>query len=205
MEISLIKKFLKQIALIMTKEKDHLILEDSIVGDGDLGLTMSDGFNAAYKAIKNSKQNDAGLLLYYSGKTMGSAVPSTMGTLMASGLMQAGKALRGKTDLSRIDIITLFSSFLDGVQHLGKAKEGEKTFIDGFAPGLRALQSSIEKPLKESAKDAKKAANQGYLSTKGKIAIHGRAATRGEASRKLLDPGALVASYILEAFYNSID
>ena len=73
-----------------------LINLDSIVGDGDLGLTMSDGFVAAYKAVAESEETDAGRILYNAGKAMSTAVPSTMGTLMASGLMQAGKVLKGK-------------------------------------------------------------------------------------------------------------
>lgn len=205
MDATLIKNFLNTTAKVMMEEKDHLIEADSIVGDGDLGLTMSDGFTAASDAIKENPIQDCGKLLYAAGKAMSTAVPSTMGTLMASGLMSAGKALKGKTELTREDILSLFDAFLSGVIHLGKAKQGEKTFIDGFAPGCDALHATADVQLKESAKAAADASMKGYLGTKGMLAIHGRAATRGEASRALLDPGAYVGALLFKGFYLSLE
>ena len=51
METSYLIKLLKEISDIMAENKDKLIEMDGIVGDGDLGLTMSDGFKAAYDAV----------------------------------------------------------------------------------------------------------------------------------------------------------
>ena len=42
METSYLIKLLKEIRDIMAENKDKLIEMDGIVGDGDLGLTMSD-------------------------------------------------------------------------------------------------------------------------------------------------------------------
>ena len=53
-----IKKYLACVADIMEQEKELLITLDSVVGDGDLGLTMSDGFAAASLAIKDSEESD---------------------------------------------------------------------------------------------------------------------------------------------------
>ncbi len=36
------------------------------------------------------------------------------------------------------------------------------------------------------------------------LAIHGRAATRGEASRSLKDPGAAVALLMMQAFQKTV-
>lgn len=196
--------FLKQTKEIMYVQRDNLIKEDSIVGDGDLGLTMSDGFKSAYEAVKDNSVEDCGKVLYLAGKAMSTAVPSTMGTLMASGLMQAGITLKGKKELDREDIIEIFRSYLEGVIKRGKANIGEKTFIDGLSPGVETLIKTKELPLVESAEKAYKSSLLGYKNTKGMLAVHGRAATRGEASRELLDPGALVATLLMEAFYRSL-
>jgi dihydroxyacetone kinase-like protein len=204
MNVELIKSFLKEVSQIMVEQKDHLIDEDSIVGDGDLGLTMSDGFVAAYDTIKDSDEKDCGKALYFAGKAMSTKVPSTMGTLMASGLMQAGKAIKGKSELNRRDVVTIFAQYLEGVTHRGKAKVGEKTFVDGFYPAVEVLKDTENDVLVLSAKKASDAAMKGYNETKGLLAVHGRAATRGENSRKLLDPGALVAAYIMMGFYQSV-
>lgn len=199
-------EFFYELKEIMIKNKDYLIELDSVVGDGDLGLTMSDGFLAAYNTIKDSNETDCGKLLYYAGKAMGSAVPSTMGTLMASGLMRAGKELKGKTELVPSDFVTLFTAYMNGVSDLGKAKVGEKTFLDGLDPAVTTLQLQLSSghDLKTAAKEAAKAAREGFGKTAEMVAVHGRAATRGEASRTLLDPGAAVAMLIIEAFFMSL-
>ena len=187
---------------IMAENRDFLIETDSIVGDGDLGLTMSDGFAAAYNAAATFEEADIGKLCYMAGKAMSVAVPSTMGTLMASGLMQAGKTLKGRVELSLLEIGEMFDAFLQGVMARGKAKLGEKTFLDGFSPAVEALKVDgiLGRNIVEAAKNAASAAKAGYESTNTMIAIHGRAATRGEKSRELLDPGAAVAMLMMEAF-----
>lgn len=38
--------YLNELTIIMTEKKEYLIELDSKVGDGDLGLTMSEGFKA---------------------------------------------------------------------------------------------------------------------------------------------------------------
>ena len=48
------------------------------------------------------------------------------------------------------------------------------------------------------------AAEEGFKATTTMLAVLGRAATRGEASRSLEDPGAKVASLIMQAFAKSL-
>lgn len=206
MDIKYLLILLKCLKEIMEENRDYLIDLDSIVGDGDLGLTMSDGFAAAYKAAEGFDGNDAGKLLYTSGKAMSIAVPSTMGTLMASGFMNAGKVLKGKISLQNSDVALLFQAFMDGVSARGKAKIGEKTFLDGIFYAVEALNSSVlqNEPLAAGAKKAAAAAEEGFKNTSKLLAIHGRAATRGEASRTLLDPGAAVAMLMMRAFEKSV-
>lgn len=199
-------KLLKCLSDTMAENRDYLIELDSVVGDGDLGLTMGDGFSAAYKSAEGFDGDDIGKLLYFSGKAMSTAVPSTMGTLMASGLMNAGKVLKGKTELSNIDIADLFKAYMDGVSGRGKAKIGDKTFLDGIAPAVEALNSSVNngESLEKGAEKAAEAAEKGFKNTATMLAVHGRAATRGEASRALLDPGAAVAMLMMKAFEKSM-
>jgi len=200
-----IVKLLKNVADIMLKNKDYLIELDSVVGDGDLGLTMSDGFAAAYNAVKETDETDVGRILYNAGKAMSTAVPSTMGTLMASGLMNAGKALKEITEIELPEIAKLFEAYMEGVTLRGKAKVGDKTFLDGIAPAVEALNESVKSKdtLTSAAEKAANAAESGFKNTATMIAVHGRAATRGEASRALQDPGAAVAMLIMKAFKNS--
>ena len=82
----------------------------------------------------------------------------------------------------------------------GKAKVGEKTFLDGIDPAINSLKESLEHGLTvaQAAEKAVQAANDGYEHTATLLAVHGRAATRGEASRSLKDPGAYVAVLMMQ-------
>ncbi len=199
-------KVLESWKAIMADHREYLIEIDGVVGDGDLGLTMSDGFAAAYDAVAAGDEQDIGKMLYFGGKAMSTAVPSTMGTLMASGLMNAGKALRGKEEMGTAEVAALFRAYLDGVAGRGGAKIGDKTFLDGLAPAVESMEKDAAEnaALETMAQNAKQAAEKGFLATKGMLAVHGRAATRGEASRELLDPGAAVAKLLMEGFSNAV-
>lgn len=192
------KKLFSMWADTMAANKDYLINLDSIVGDGDLGLTMSDGFAAASKAAQDSDTDDLGNLFYFAGKAMSVAVPSTMGTLMASGLMEAGKNLKRKTQLELYNLGSIFEYYMNGVMLRGKAKIGEKTFIDGLHPAIQVLKEANENSdMTKIMNAARTASEEGAKNTTTMLAVHGRAAIRGEQSRSLLDPGAIVASLIV--------
>ena len=186
----------------MAQKRDWLIELDSVVGDSDLGLTMSDGFRAASDAANACDLTDVGKLCYQAGKAMASAVPSTMGTLMASGLMNAGKVLKGTEQLTSAQEAQLFEAYLEGVKNRGKAEVGDKTFLDGLAPAVKVLAEAAQAgPIgAEAAQAAADAAWKAFENTRGMRARHGRMAIRGEASRELLDPGAAVAALLMKGY-----
>ncbi|MEG1993006.1 MAG: DAK2 domain-containing protein, partial [Acetivibrio sp.] len=103
-------------------------------------------------------------------------------------------------------IATFFMAYEEGVMMRGKAKIGEKTFLDGINPAIEAMKKSFNKgeALEVVAKKAVEAAEEGYINTEKMLAVHGRAATRGEASRSLRDPGAKVAVLIMKAFQRTV-
>ena len=197
-----LRALLARWAGIMADKRDWLIELDSVVGDSDLGLTMSDGFRAASEAANACELTDVGKLCYQAGKAMATAVPSTMGTLMASGLMNAGKVLKGVEQLGSEQEAKLFEAYLEGVKNRGKAELGDKTFLDGLAPAVEVLtQAAKAGPIgAEAAQAAADAAWQAFENTRGMLAKHGRMAIRGEASRELLDPGAAVAALLMKGF-----
>lgn len=193
-------------AQVMEENKEELIRLDGLCGDSDLGLTMSAGFAAAAREANASDEQDIGKLSYLAGKAMASAVPSTMGTLMASGLMNAGKALRGQSVMDERGQADFFRAYYEGVQARGKAEPGDKTFLDGLKPALDAMETALQtgQSLSPMAQAAAQAARQGYENTRGMLARHGRMAIRSEASRAYLDPGAAVAALLVRAWADEV-
>ena len=84
---------------IFGEKKEELCEMDARMGDGDLGLTMQKGFGALPQLIRdNEAEGDIGKTLMKAGMKMAALVPSTMGTLMSSGIMEGGKAIGKKGD-----------------------------------------------------------------------------------------------------------
>ena len=167
MDNSYLIRLLKEISDIMSENRDHLIEMDSIVGDGDLGLTMGDGFKAVYEKVADGSITDAGKLLYQAGKAMASAVPSTMGTLMASGLMQAGKVRRVRKCLR----MPMWQSFLrpmkQVLQTAEKPKWEKRRLLTRIHPAVEVLMPLRHRvlSLEKMAAGAVKAAEDGFKNT----------------------------------------
>lgn len=206
MDSNAFKRLLQGWQATMQAHQQELIALDGLCGDSDLGLTMVAGFTAAAQAAQQSDEQDIGKLAYLAGKAMASAAPSTMGTLMASGLMNAGKALRGMQQLDLQGQEAMLTAYYEGVRMRGKAEPGDKTFLDGLLPALQALRQALAEnaPPAQAAASAAQAAQQGYEATRGMAAKHGRMAIRAEGARDFLDPGARVAALLVKAWAEQV-
>jgi len=190
---------------VMAARRDFLIELDGKVGDSDLGLTMSKGFAAAAEAVVGP-QEPPGKLLVRAGMAMAKAAPSTMGTLLATGLMRGGKALEGAERIATPEAHRLWAAFLNGILERGKARPGDKTVVDALAPAVEALAAAeaggLALPAAMAAAAA--AAARGVEATRDMIAQHGKAACFQEKSRGLPDAGATAALLVLEAMRDHV-
>jgi phosphoenolpyruvate---glycerone phosphotransferase subunit DhaL len=189
-------------AVLMNEKKDWLIELDGMMGDGDLGLTMSTGFNKVVDALKNFEETDIGGILSQAGMVLAQAVPSTMGTLMATGLMKGGILVQGKHQIDLVDFAVMLDGFVTGIMTRGKAKPGDKTIVDSLYPAVLALKTAVQggKALNEGLELAYEAAAKGLAETENMISQHGRAAYYQEKSLGKQDPGAAVGKLFLQAF-----
>lgn len=190
---------------IMLANRDELIRLDGVAGDSDLGLTMTDGFAAARDAVAAFDGTDTGKLLYTGGKAIMGHAPSSLGTLLGSGFLEAGKQLRGRDELPLSEAHRFFQALEDNIMSRGGSKVGDKTFLDGIDPAIRILASADwsagEAQVLRQAADA---AAAGAENTKNMIARHGRMAIRGEDSIGMLDPGAVVGALLVAAFAQAL-
>ena len=195
-----ILKILQNLKALYNDRKDFLVELDGRMGDGDLGLTMSKGFTAAYDELKDTAETDIGKIFMKAGMQMAKAAPSTMGTLMGTGFMRGGKAVAGKAELTTADLADFFQAFVAGIMERGKARPGEKTIIDALKPAADTLtQFSNEVPAK-ALSAALSAAEKGLESTKNMIAQHGRIAYYKEQSKGQEDPGATAGVILIKGF-----
>jgi phosphoenolpyruvate---glycerone phosphotransferase subunit DhaL len=192
LDIAGIKSLFIKLGEVMTGNKEFLCKLDAEVGDGDLGLTMSLGFTKTGEGLADLNETDAGKLLMRAGMIMSQHVPSTMGTLMASGLMEGGKALKGKTEIDAEGFALFIEKFRDALMMRGKAKPGEKTIIDAFEYSAKAAAKAADTTLEACADAAEKGALDGLEATKAMMSVHGKAAVFREKTVGRADPGATV-------------
>ena len=110
------------VAARMDTVADELCEMDARMGDGDLGLTMRRGFAAVPEFLRETDEPDLGKKLVKAGMKMASIAPSTMGTLMASGIMGGGKALTGATQIVAAAYLAFLDAFCAGIAKLGKCQ-----------------------------------------------------------------------------------
>ena len=181
---------------------DHALLTelDQAVGDGDLGVTAIK-LAEALEAAADQGGADLGKFLAQTGMALNRAAPSTMGTLMATALMQAGKRVLGKELLTAVDLAQLLGAAREGVRTRGKANLGDKTLLDALQPASDAFSAAVSqgKSLPAAAEAMVAAARDGRDRVTPLRNRIGRASWLGERSEGKVDPGCGFAVVVLTA------
>ena len=194
---------MEQISHLMETNRDYLCELDSQIGDSDLGLTMARGFAAAYEVAKNNTNSDIGTELKMIGFAISKEAPSTMGTLIGSAFIGAGKSLTGNEQLDADGIALCFRSMADAAAKRGQSAEGEKTLLDVLFPVARSVEACNSSDIKERMIVAVEQAKESLENTKNLLSQHGRASVFREKTVGLIDPGAAAACLVIEGFGKS--
>ncbi len=204
-----IVKIFKQIHKEMLDNKDYLIELDSKAGDGDLGISMCQGFGGVLEELK--KLDVANMipkkLILKAAMAINEHSPSSLGTILCAGMMGGAKALGDKEDLGVQEYSDFVDGALSGIMKRAGSKRGEKTILDAIGGALDELQKCTNSgtSLKEAAQAAAKGANDGMEQTKDMVAVHGRAAYYQEKTLGNVDGGATVGMLIFKAINDCIE
>ena len=177
------------------------------MGDGDLGLTMDKGYGALPALLQeNMEAGDIGKTLMKGGMKMSSLVPSTMGTLMSSGIMEGGKALKGKDAMGPRELADCLTAFAAGVQKRGKCQPGDRTILDALEAGAQAAAKAAEEggDLSAVIAAACEGAAQGVEATKDMVPKFGKAAVFAAKAKGVPDQGAMAGLYMLQGLQRGI-
>ena len=182
---------------LVAKNEDELRALDSAVGDGDLGITVSRGAEAARKAIAAlPPAAPPSEIIRTLATTIASANPSSFSALVATGLLAAARSVAGIDSLGVSDVVTMAQQAVPAIAKRGKADVGDKTMLDAIVPSVDALEANPT----DGALDAMiVAARKGIDETAGRVSRKGRAAWLGERSIGHADPGATAYLRFLEA------
>ena len=160
---------------------------DAAVGDGDLGITVSAGADAARAALAESPPESVADLLRAVGSAFAKANPSTMGALVGAGLLAGAKEAGDVAIWDSALAERVGRAAADRVAERGKAEKGDKTVLDALYPSLDALAEAQDGVALEAMVSA---AERGVADTRDQAGRKGRAAWVGERGVGHPDPGA---------------
>jgi len=192
-----LRLFLDRALELLAKNEDELRDLDSAIGDGDLGITVSRGAEAARKSIaalpSAARPSE---IVRTVATTIASANPSSFSALVATGLLAASRSVAEKESLSAADVVTMAQQAIPAIAKRGKAEVGDKTVLDALVPSIAALEANLsDGPLEAMIA----AAHKGIEDTAGGVSRKGRAAWLGERTVGHADPGATAYLRFLEA------
>ena len=196
---------LETMATTIVDNADYFAQLDSIVGDGDFGYSLRNGFEVVVADYDSFDRSSVGTMLKKIGIVISGKVGGVSGPIWGTAFLRAGVAAGDKTELTPEDVIAMLRAAITGIMARGGASLGEKTLLDALVPATDSLEAAIGDPafagdggvaaLQRAADTAVKAAEE----TKGMLAMRGRAAYTGERSIGSVDAGATAIGVILQA------
>ena len=179
---------------IAKKSYDEFNAADGKIGDGDLGITIFNGFKEINNNI-NKFSDDMSANFMICSQAFVKKSGSSFGTLIAFSFMNISKSLKGKKECNHEDIISIFETALKTIQERGKTKLGDKTIVDSLDLIIKKLKDNKNYP--EVFKSATKQALEDF---KGKKILIGRARMFEDKTKDLDDPGMLALNKLSDAF-----
>lgn len=205
---ALFRRMMENVARRIAEEKDALSALDGVIGDGDHGVTMDQGWRAILAALGNADETDTVTALSQrAGKAFLGAVGASAGPLYATGFLRAAERVSDRLNLDAGALVLWLEGMAEGIQSRGGAQKGDKTMLDAWLPAVAAARGTLSRAEMSSIavlQAAAQAAQEGAEATKGLEARRGRAAKLGCRSLGHTDPGARSAAIILAAMAEAL-
>ena len=200
---------LAQVQDAVVEHAEELGRLDAIAGDGDHGIGMRRGVEAAATAARNVAEAGASVqrVLAAAGEAWSERAGGTSGALWGSALQAAGRTLGNKAFYGRGDAAVVVTAFTDAITALGKAVPGDKTMVDALLPFRGAFQSAYNggAPVAVALAAGAAAAREAADATASLRPRKGRARPLAEKSLGHPDPGAVSLALIAARIADSLN
>jgi dihydroxyacetone kinase len=203
-------KFAKAIAAVVTaleKSEQKLTELDSIVGDGDIGISLTRGAKSVTELTPRLDLNRPAAALRDISGTLRRSLGGTSGPLYAVLVLRAAVSLAGaKSPSDAAAWAAAFRAGVDGIQTLGGGKAGDRTMLDALLPAADAIELGAKQGKDAAAilGAAVDAAEKGVEATKAMKPRLGRSSYVGDRVLGNPDPGAYAVALWLKAIASSL-
>ncbi len=199
---------LRTVARVVADNEDEWGRLDAVAGDGDHGIGMRRGADAADAAAGTAVEAGVGVrsVLTAAGEAWSERAGGTSGALWGTGLIAAGAALGNAESYGPSEVAVAASAFGTAIRELGGAQPGDKTMVDALVPFVETLARSTEAgtDLPQALSDAAAAAVRAARATADLRPKLGRARPLAEKSVGHADPGATSFARIAAALSDAL-
>ncbi|HET7139299.1 MAG TPA: dihydroxyacetone kinase family protein [Arthrobacter sp.] len=198
-----------QVQGVVVEHEAELGNLDAIAGDGDHGIGMRRGVDAAAAAAQESSAAGASVerVLTAAGEAWSERAGGTSGALWGSAVIAVGLALGNRDRYRGEDAAAAVTSFVDAITVLGKAEPGDKTMVDALLPFRDTFLTAFDggTPVTAALTAAAAAAQEAADATASLRPLKGRARPLAEKSLGHPDPGAVSFGLIAARISNYLD
>ena len=198
---------LAQVRDVVVEHEEELGKLDAIAGDGDHGIGMRRGVDAAAQAGEAASGSSVSRVLANAGEAWSERAGGTSGALWGSAVIAAGLALGNRESYSSKDAAAAVEAFARAITELGKADPGDKTMVDALLPFRDAFLAELDggAPVDRALAVAAAAAESAAARTADLRPLKGRARPLAEKSIGHPDPGAVSFGLIAARISRHID
>ena len=193
---------------VVIEHEAELGTMDAVAGDGDHGIGMRRGIEAAADAAGKAVADSAGVdrVLTAAGEAWSEKAGGTSGALWGSGLIALAHSLGNRESYGSQDALSAASAFGAAIRNLGKAEPGDKTMVDALVPYLGTFSGQLDNgtPLADALTAAADAAATAAQETAALRPRKGRARPLAEKSVGHPDPGAVSFGLIAESVAHAV-
>ena len=193
------EKALQAACKSLIESEPMLTKYDTIVGDGDCGMTMERGAREILSRLESKELNTSHPVPFFESLAVAvsASMGGTSGVLLEIMFRKMSSFLQEQSMLNDVAMQLAFEKGVESVSFYGGATVGSRTMLDALCPAVEAMKSG---------KDAAKAAVDGAQSTASMgSASAGRSNYLSESALSgTPDPGAVAAGLVLTAIYKAL-
>jgi dihydroxyacetone kinase len=194
---------MRDVASAVRESAGELGRLDAVVGDGDHGIGMVRGVEAAVRALDAARARGAGLrtALTWAADAWADAAGGTSGALWGAGLRGVAGALADDRPVTAQALAEGVDAALRAVRAAGHAELGDRTLVDVLHPFAAELRRQVAagRTAAEAWDAAVEVADEAADATAGLLPRRGRAVTHGARAIGTPDAGAVSLALVLGA------
>ena len=187
------------------KQSEQILTElDSVVGDGDIGISLARGARAIDDSLDRLTLDKPAVALQEISAILRRVLGGTSGPLYAMFVLRAGTALAVRDDVSSVSAwAAALQAGCDGMKALGGAAVVDRAMLDALLPASEFLG-----PAKGSAAvvaaGVTEAAEKGAELTRSMLPMKGRSSYIGQRALGHVDPGAYAVTVWTKAIAGAL-